>query len=384
MCQTRRWLPKSAPPLQAQLLQVRKIWDQAPHNAFTDLIRFRDRWWCTFREGQGHVSPDGAVRLISSADGQSWTSAARLESAEADLRDPKLSRTPNGQLMITAAAAWHQPNPASHQTMAWFSTDGVDWSDPVPIGDPGMWLWRTTWSQGVAYNVGYSCQQDHFVRLYRSQDGRRFDVWVDRLFTDGYPNETSLRFADDGRAWCLLRRDGIPARQLGTATEPYTHWQWKDLGIQIGGPHWIRIPTGQHVAAVRLYDGRVRTSLCWLDLEQGSLRELLTLPSGGDSSYAGLVWHEGLLWVSYYSSHEGKTSIYLAQVRFAKPLIPTLSGGTGERHGLAAPIRLPSRRPTKNLKALRWAKLCGVAVGRSVSDPAAAPVWSPESVRSVA
>jgi hypothetical protein len=70
------------------------------------------------------------------------------------------------------------------------------------------------------------------------------------------------------------------------------------------------------VAAVRLYDGRVRTSLCWLDLEKGTLRECLTLPSGGDTSYAGLVWYEELLWVSYYSSHEGKTSIYLAKVRF--------------------------------------------------------------------
>ena len=27
------------------------------------------------------------------------------------------------------------------------------------------------------------------------------------------------------------------------------------------------------------------------------------------------VWHEELLWVSYYSSHEGKTSVYLAKVR---------------------------------------------------------------------
>jgi hypothetical protein len=25
--------------------------------------------------------------------------------------------------------------------------------------------------------------------------------------------------------------------------------------------------------------------------------------------------HDGLLWVSYYASHEGKTSIYLAKVR---------------------------------------------------------------------
>ena len=26
-----------------RILSVEKIWDQAPHNAFTDLIRFRER-----------------------------------------------------------------------------------------------------------------------------------------------------------------------------------------------------------------------------------------------------------------------------------------------------------------------------------------------------
>ena len=53
----------------------------------------------------------------------------------------------------------------------------------------------------------------------------------------------------------------------------------------------------------------------WLDPEAGRLEEFLTLPSGGDTSYAGLAWHDGRLWVSYYSSHEGKASIYLAQVK---------------------------------------------------------------------
>jgi hypothetical protein len=42
---------------------------------------------------------------------------------------------------------------------------------------------------------------------------------------------------------------------------------------------------------------------------------LLDLPSSGDSSYPGMVWHQGLLWISYYSSHEGKTAIYLARVK---------------------------------------------------------------------
>jgi hypothetical protein len=39
------------------------------------------------------------------------------------------------------------------------------------------------------------------------------------------------------------------------------------------------------------------------------------LPSGGDTSYAGMVIHDGLLWLSYYSSHQGKTSIYLARLK---------------------------------------------------------------------
>jgi hypothetical protein len=53
----------------------------------------------------------------------------------------------------------------------------------------------------------------------------------------------------------------------------------------------------------------------------GTVTPHVTLPSGGDTSYAGLAWQDGLLWVSYYSSHEGKTSIYLAKVKLpeAKP-----------------------------------------------------------------
>ena len=77
----------------------------------------------------------------------------------------------------------------------------------------------------------------------------------------------------------------------------------------------IRLPDGRFVAAVRLYDGAARTSLAWLDPEAGTLAEFLKLPSGGDTSYPGLVWKDGILFVSYYSSHEGKTSIYLAKVK---------------------------------------------------------------------
>jgi len=296
----------------AQLLEVRKIWDQAPHNAFTDLARFKNRWYCAFREGEKHVSPDGAIRVLSSSDGRIWESAAHFTSA-ADLRDPKLAVTPDQRLMLTGYSVVREKPEIPARTLAWFSSSGRDWTEPVAIGEAGMWLWRVRWHGGVAYSTGYGQQAS---RLYASRDGERFGTLVEKLYEEGYPNEGTLLFLEDGAGLCLLRRDGQPPTALlGTARPPYRAWRWKDLGVRVGGPNMIHLPDGRIVAAARLHDGKVRTGLCWLDAQAGTLTEFLTLPSGGDTSYPGLVFHDGLLWVSYYSSHEGKTSIYLAKVK---------------------------------------------------------------------
>jgi hypothetical protein len=61
-------------------------------------------------------------------------------------------------------------------------------------------------------------------------------------------------------------------------------------------------------------EGRHRVVVARLGLS--SCRPVLELPSGGDCSYAGLAWHGERLWVSYYSSHEGRTRIYLAKLDF--------------------------------------------------------------------
>src|ERR1041384_3555357 len=84
---------------------VRKIWDQGGHNAFTDLVRFRERWYCVFREGKGHASGAGVIRVLTSADGKAWQSAAVVEKTDVDLRDPHLSITPDGRLMLVGGAA---------------------------------------------------------------------------------------------------------------------------------------------------------------------------------------------------------------------------------------------------------------------------------------
>ena len=68
-----------------KLIEVRKIWDKA----FTDLVRFKGQWFCVFRKDKRHVSPDGAIRVIASKDGEDWRSTALLTSNDSDLRDAK-------------------------------------------------------------------------------------------------------------------------------------------------------------------------------------------------------------------------------------------------------------------------------------------------------
>lgn len=308
-------LPAAEPP-SAEIVDVRRIWDAAPHNAFTDLIRHRDRWYCVFREGQAHVSPDGALRVLTSRDGDTWTSASLVTSDTADLRDAKITVAPGGRLMLSGAGALHPPATARHQSYVWFSDDGAEWSDAVAIGDPDFWIWRVVWHKETAYGIGYATTDPQRIRLYRSRDGRTFDVLVPELLNEGYPNETSLIFLADDTCLCLLRRDGTPnAALLGRAHPPYTDWTWDSLELRIGGPHFIPLPDGRIVAAGRHYPGGATTRLWWLGTGMPALREIATLPSGGDTSYPGLVYHDGLLWVSYYSTHEGKTSIYLARVK---------------------------------------------------------------------
>lgn len=300
-----------------RLIESQRIWDKAPHSAFTDLIRFQDRWYCVFREGDGHVSANGSLRVLTSEDGEKWTSAALLSSEDSDLRDAKIVVTPDGRLMLSGAEAMNNPKSYKHQSLVWFSEDGKNWSRGYEVGDRNNWLWRVTWQKDAAYGFGYDTGKDRQgLRFFRSTDGKEFDTLISKVAVEGtYPNETSVVFTPDGTGYCLLRQDGQPkVGYIGKSHPPYTEWDWKPLDRRIGGPHMIRLPDGRFIAAVRLYDGKVRTSLCWLDPENAKITEALKLPSGGDTSYAGLVWHDDQLWVSYYSSHEGKTAIYLAKV----------------------------------------------------------------------
>lgn len=311
--------PAAQPAPAPALVGVARIWDAGAHNAFTDLIRWRNRWYCTFREGDDHVGGDGRLRVLGSDDGETWRSSALIGEAGIDLRDPKLSIMPDGRLMIVAGGSVYEGKRyLGRQPRVMFSADGSTWSAPQRVLAEGDWLWRVTWHEGRAYGVTYKTTPDvpdeWVAELVSSTDGRSFDR-IAALDIAGRPNETTLRFLPDGEMVALVRREaGTRFAWLGRSRAPYTTWSWRETPHQIGGPNFIRLPDGELWASGRSYPVGPKTAIGRLSLD-GGYEPALTLPSGGDTSYAGMVWHDGLLWVSYYASHEGRTSIYLARVK---------------------------------------------------------------------
>jgi hypothetical protein len=299
-----------------EIVSVDRIWDASPHNGFTGLIRFRERWYCTFREGADRVSPEGTVRVITSADGVNWATTFHIASEYADIRDPKLSITHDQRLMLSALAAYNPPTEINHQTLAWYSLDGREWGIPFKIGDPEVALWDIAWHRGNAYSLAHSTTQDSFIRMYMGPAGLRFQMLEDRVREGGRPTEAALLFSSDDSALSLLTQEGGgETALLGLSRPPYRGWTWRDLGVPLRGADFIRIPDGRIVVGARPYVRGRQTALLWLDEEEGAVEPILTLPSGGDNGYPGLAFHDGLLWVSYHSSHEDKTAVYLAKVR---------------------------------------------------------------------
>lgn len=313
-----------AAPLKAELISVQKLSDDAPHSAFTDLIYWNGKFVCAFREGRGHVSTDGRIAVLASPDGEQWDRAATLTLPGLDLRDASLSIAPDDRLMLIGGVAPRKEDGASAATGSFvaFSDDGISWTKPQVVVEPGRWLWRVTWHDGKAYGVSYATPDNHPVAsLLVSDDGVKFTALVPRLLAEGYPTEAVIRFAPDGTAYCLQRRDGSPpmnSAYLGVSQAPYTEWAWHDLHEFLGGPNLLQLPSGTWVAAGRIvHDDVPKTDVALLDVATHQLQSILSLPSGGDTSYPGLLYRDGILWVSYYSSHEGKTGVYLAKVRLA-------------------------------------------------------------------
>ena len=318
---------------------VKTVYEQGPHNAFTDLTWFKGRIYLAFRScPDGHmVHPTSCIKVLASTDGDEWEQVHSFNVLDRDTRDPHFVVF-RGELFIYTGT-WYcgelEPKIRNMNQMLGYgvrTSDGAEWSEPFELnGTYGHYVWR-----GTSYNDQiYICARrrkrfmeiadlkghDEIVesRLLQSSDGISFNDAGH--FQQNYGDETSFHFDEKGTIKAVSRQGGNRNAQFITLQPPYKSPTAIDLGRYIGGPLLFYFDEHTLVAGRNIRDGQVFTNISVL--KSSGLVDLVDLPSSGDCSYPGMVaLCPGCILVSWYSSHlktkEGasKTSIFTAKLNF--------------------------------------------------------------------
>jgi len=320
-----------------EVSNVRRVFHNGEHNAFTDLVRFKDKFYLTFRRcPDGHpVHPTASVIVLVSDDAAEWQQVHRFRVKHRDTRDPHFLIFQHKLFVLTGT--WYSgetsiPREAydlnKHLGFAAWSEDGVKWHSPVMLeGTFGHYIWRAATFGEQAYLCGR--RKAGFDALPRGE-GRQVEslllesddglIWRKRaVFQELEGDETAFLFEPSGAIVGVGRR-GSQTAQLLRSKPPYTNWERKDLERYVGGPLIARWGERLVVGGRKSTGGRgAKTALYWLINDE--LHEFAELPSGGDNSYPGIIALSGTkALVSWYSSH-GKniqgdpiTAIYLADL----------------------------------------------------------------------
>ncbi|HEX3871804.1 MAG TPA: hypothetical protein VHV77_15275 [Pirellulales bacterium] len=250
-----------------------------------------------------------------------------LAEEHVDLRDPKLSITPDDRLMVNMGASYYHDTERYRieSRVAFCDSSDGKFTAPQKVMLPESiltdfdWLWRVTWHDGWAWGAVQQVPQKNkrSLHLVRSRDGVTWEH-VSAIPLSS-PTETTLRFLSDGTLAAMIRHTNPKLGYLGLAPAPYTEWKVIETNKPLGGPNFVELPSGAWLAGSREY-GKTNTTALWgFDLKAAKFRDLLTLPSAGDNSYPGFVIDAAAdrMLMSYYSSHEEKTAIYLATLRLS-------------------------------------------------------------------
>ena len=197
------------------------------------------------------------------------------------------------------------------------SADGRAWSAPVPILSDGDWLWRVTRreSDGRAFGISYRLPRktSGLSTLWRAATGEHYRELV-RLPCSASRTRRrsdSERRIHDCPGQARSRTGESMDRDEPSAIHRLDLERCEALPGRAELSH--RPGRGTLGAGRFIVRGKARTALARMTEED--IEPALFLPSGGDCSYPGMALEGGLLTLSYYSSHEGKASIYVAKVR---------------------------------------------------------------------
>ncbi len=263
------------------------------------------------------------ARLIlwNSTDAHAWNYVRSFSVEGNDIRDPKFVVIGDRLFMYALINSGVIATP--YQTIFTYTEDGVNWQPFQNISHEGWLFWRPKTNDNLTWYVPAYWYEHGKSALFNTTDGGNWthmaDIWV------GEGNdETAIEFLPDGRMICTARLEGKADNILGnanastliaTSSYPYTDWTSyvKSRVTRLDGP--VLFTYDNKTFAVARYQvgprsfftelggifSRKRTSIYFVN-ESTGLTHLTDLPSGGDTSYAGIVINGTEAFISYYTS----------------------------------------------------------------------------------
>ena len=302
----------------AKLDWMKRVYADGRHNAFTDLAYWRGHYYLCFRHAASHMSMDGEIRVMRSADMRTWEPCGALNTLGDD-RDPHFAAT--NDALYVYFGTWdlvHGEGPAppdrgAVRTHCASTADGERWSEVRGVYKPGWWLWRVRWHDGAFYSPAYTAVRpkpsSRETRLLRSEDGIEWSL-ASVVTKERMAGEADVRFQPDGSMWLITRTGDGDGNALWFRSDPTrTTWESTNTGALVHAPVIAKWRERYFIAGRgRGAEGSV--TRVW-ELVDGCAEEQITLPSGGDTSYPGLVadpaslsGNEPTLFISWYSQHE--------------------------------------------------------------------------------
>jgi len=364
-----------------KLEEDRVIFSDGRHNAFTSLVRWRDRFWLAFRNGSSHRGHDGRILVISSPDLGEWSAPTVAIETPNDDRDPRLVVF-RDRLFVAAHTVVREFGDEAHldgtihttqlHTVMSATDDGTSWEKPWVATEPHHFIWWMEARGGQVYAteryawrvlVEGEQKREYQTNFLRSADARRWQR-IGMISRERLASECAFVFLPSGRAVGFLRHDSDQRPEIVVAEPPYERWEAVvSVPFMYSGP-CLGLVDGRIVVAGRAFFEDPGTPLltpemrprqrgvliATVDLEARRLEPRLMIPhptgplgpddpradedarfNAPDISYAQVAdLGEGRFAMSYYAGSKGKVSnIRLARLR----LDPGPGAPPGTQHG---------------------------------------------------
>lgn len=320
-----------------KLIKKIKIYSDGKHNAFTDMIYFKQKYYVCFRSGRAHMSPDGRAVILSSQNPVSpadWRVNKEF-ALEGDVRDTKFFVFKDALHLLLPVRIPDE----KRRTICTYLTssgDGNLWRNPVKIFKKNWVSWRPKPHNGKLYGAFYSYEENMMqwkVSLYVSSNAK---TWTPvSTITSGFaPNETEIEFMN-GKLYAWVRREGGNTLEC-VSSYPYKTWAEISLKGRLHAPVVQKV-AGKTVLGVREFmplDGVTEVQVAdeiiqmrrqWQKLslwerKKNAFKSALTLEEGEnvDAGYLGLAAGEKNkkeAFVSYYLGSTSRADVYCAQIK---------------------------------------------------------------------